>query len=133
MLSHAGILCAAEIDWLVHDCSGRYSYDFGTADVHEVPPTHFGARIFLGSVPRAPEGVKVSNPIDIKAMLDAVEEKVRERLSEALISPADKVSLVVLPNTEEVSPVVESIADGRKQRNFVTLLPIVQPVEKVTL
>lgn len=84
--------------------------------MREVPPTHFGGRNFLTSMPRAREDVNVSNVIDIMTMFDEIEERGRKRSAKALKTPADKLSPIIPPNTDEVSPVSEGTTAGRVAR-----------------
>lgn len=53
----------------------------------EVRPLHRVDGSFPGLKPRAQNGVRVSNLIDIKAMFNARERRDRKRLAEALTTP----------------------------------------------
>lgn len=66
------------------------------ADVGEMPSTHYGGCSFSRSKPRPREGVKLSNSMDVKAMLVARVQRGRKRLGEVLTSLVDKVEFAVL-------------------------------------
>lgn len=56
-------------------------------------------------------------------MFDARVESDRKRLREALTTPVSEVSPVVTPNTEELSPVLEWVADGREAEEGLNVAP----------
>lgn len=69
--------------------------------MREVPSTHRWRRNVLGSKPRAQQGAKVSNLIDIKTMFDAGAERDHKRLAKALATLVDEVSPAVSLINEE--------------------------------
>lgn len=79
VLAHAAIFRVSEIDWSVPDCPGKYNYDYRSADVREVAPTHSGGRKLPCTKPRARKGVTMSHLINIKEMVDVMGEKDRLR------------------------------------------------------
>lgn len=133
VLVDAAILRASEVDWLVKDCSEWHSYDYRTANVREVSPTHRGGRNISGSKRLARERIKVSNVIGIRAMFDAREQRDREKLAEAWTTPVDQVSPVVPPNTEKCVLWLRLSLMEDRQRRYRSLLLMKELVKKVAL
>lgn len=75
MLRYYEVLRSSEVDWAQSDCFGWYHYQYHTADLREVPPTHRGGLNYPGSKPRARDGIKMSNLFDIKATFDEEDKK----------------------------------------------------------
>lgn len=82
--------------------------------MREVAPHIVVIATFSNQSLKLGKGVEISRLIDVKATFDAREESDRKRRAEALSTPVHEVSPVVLPNTEEVSSVVKSTANGRE-------------------
>lgn len=83
VLTQTEVLRSSEIDWNQLDYPGCYSYEYRAVDVREVLPTERGGRNYVGSKPRAREGVKVVNLSDSKAMFDEKERVAKARLEKA--------------------------------------------------
>lgn len=92
--THAALLRFSEVDCAQSDCLGWYHYQYDTADVLEVPPTHSEGRSYPGSKPRTREGVKVAILFHIKAMLDEEIENAWERLVKTWATLVDDVPRV---------------------------------------
>lgn len=109
VLAHAAVDSSSEVDLTIEGCPGRYSYGYKTAHVSEVLLAHRDGSNIPGSKPRAWEGVKAVNLMDVQKQFDADDRAARERLAEAMAAPVDEVSPVVPPIIDEASPVDEEI------------------------
>lgn len=78
--AHTAVMRLFEADWDQPGCPRCHSYDYGNANVHEVPATQRGGCYYRGSKPRACEGIKVVNQNDVQEMFDENEKLQKENL-----------------------------------------------------